>query len=261
MNRQPGRDPYSETVDGLWELSLAATVSGEHMVLKRSLGRLPTGLSVSTAWLGALGLSCLSLGCARTSDERVVAISRLLEEARAFEAEQYAPQAFQRAQDLLVRTQAEIEVQRQRPWYLSTDRRTRELLQASEAAASLVRAEAAAATVRARKDAVQAMGDAHFAVDRASEAYWRSPRGKDMHFDLRRMRSDLDRLTSDLTEAEVALEQGDFLFAGNLAAEVEERAIQVARTIDRAMAYRLQQTDVGTEKLARASPGPAQRAL
>ncbi|MCP3960014.1 MAG: hypothetical protein GY719_19390 [bacterium] len=201
--------------------------------------RLPTGLSVSTAWLGALGLSCLSLGCARTADERVLAISRLLEEARSFQAEQYSPEAFQRAEDLLSRTRLEIETQKTRPWYMSTDRRARELLQASEAAASLVRAEAAAAAVRARKDAVQAMGEAHLAVDRASEAYWRSPRGKDTHSDLRRMRSDLDSLTSDLTEAEVALEQGDFLIAGRLATAVQDRATTVARTIDRAMAYRL----------------------
>ena len=104
VNRPAGRVPYPEGTGRVWELSLAATVSRKHMVLKRSMARLPTGLSVSTAWLGALGLSCLSLGCARTADERVLAISRLLEEARSFQAEQYAPEAFQRAEDLLSRT-------------------------------------------------------------------------------------------------------------------------------------------------------------
>ena len=231
------------------------------MVLKRSMvASLPTGLSVPTAWLGALGLSCLSLACARTIDERMVAVSRLLDEARSFQAEQYAPEAFQRAEDLLLQARSELESQQAKPWFLSTERRARELLQASEAAASLVRAEAAAAAVRARKETVRAMSGAHLALDRASEAYWRTPRGEDTRIDLRQMRADLDTLVGDLTEAEVALEQGEFLLAGRMAAEVESRASSVAALIERATAYRLAEPAGGASSLNRGAPDSPARA-
>ena len=212
------------------------------MVSKRRLPRLPRGLSVNTTWLGALGLSCLSLACARTSEERVVAIARLLEEARSFQAEQYAPKALAQAEDLLHRTRTELAEQKERPWFLSRHRRARELLQESETAASLVRAEAAAAVVRIRQGAAKDLTDAHAALHRASEAYWRSPRGKDTRTDLLRMRSDLDALLRSLNEAELALEQGDYLVTSRLAADVERRAGTVARTIDRATAYRIGET-------------------
>ncbi|MEM7350976.1 MAG: hypothetical protein AAF657_09240 [Acidobacteriota bacterium] len=209
------------------------------MMNRLAIARLPGGLSAPTAWLGALGLSCLSLACARTSEERVAAIGRLLEEARTFDAEDYAPQAFAKAEGLLAEARAELEVQRSKPWFRSSPRRSRELLEESEAAASLARAEAAAGVVRARREASQAVIAAHSALDRASEAYWRSPRGKDARVDLLRMRSDLDALLGDLTEAELALEHGDFLQAGRLAAAVRQRADTVGRTIHRATASRI----------------------
>ena len=219
---------------------LAAQLSGRRMMSRlRLVERLPRGLSVSTTWLGALGLSCLSLACARTVDERVVAISRLLEEARAFQAEQYVPETFARAEDLLSRARLEITAQQERPWYLSSQRHARELLRESEAAASLLRAEAAAALVRVRQEATRELAGAHTALDRASEAYWRSPRGQDTRADQLRMRSDLDGLLRDLNKAEVALEQGELLAASRLASKVERRASEVAWTIERATAFRI----------------------
>lgn len=206
---------------------------------RRAPSRVPAGLSASTAWLGALGLSCLSLACARTSEERATAITRLLDEARSFQAERYAPEAFARAEDLLSRARCELAVQRDKPWFLNRRRKARRLLRESEAAASLVRAEATAAIVRARQEATRELIVARAALDQASEAYWRSPRGKDTRSDLERMRSDLDALLRSLNEAEVALEQGDFLISGRLAADVATRAGRVAKTIDRATAYRM----------------------
>lgn len=210
----------------------------ERSAWRPTVSRAPAGLSGSTAWLGAVGLSCLSLACARTSEERTLAIARLLDEARSFQAEQYAPEAFARAERLLSRTRAELDAQRDKPWFASR-RRTRQLLSESEAAAALVRAEAAAAVVRARQQATREVVVAHAAFDQASEAYWRSPRGKDTRADVERMRADLDALLRRLNEAEVALESGEFLLAGRLAGEVSQRAGAVAATIDRATAYRI----------------------
>ncbi len=201
------------------------------------MARLPAGLSVPTTWLGALGLSCLSLACTQTSDERLVAIGRLLDEARSFQAQEYAPEAFARAEELLSEARRELAAQKEKPWFMSRRRRARRLLHESEVAASLLRAEAAAAVVRARHDAARRLSGAHAAFDRASEAYWRTPRGKDTRADVLRMRSDLDSLLGDLTEAELALEQGEFLFASRRAADVEQRARAVARTIDWSTAF------------------------
>ncbi len=206
------------------------------MLKRHPAMRLPLGLSVPTTWIGALGLSCLSLACTRTPDERVAAIARLLDEARSFHAEEYVPEAYGRAQGLLSEVRSELAAQQDKPWFLSSRRRSRELIKESEVAASLVRAEAAVAVVRARHDAARHVSGAHAALDQASEAYWRAPRGKDTRADVLRMRSDLDALLGELTEAELALEQGEFLFAGRRAAEVEQKAQNVARIIDRAAA-------------------------
>ncbi len=225
------------------------------MLEEHSAMRLPLGLSVPTTWLGALGLSCLCLACTRTPDERLAAISRLLDEARSFQAEKYAPEAFVRAENLLSEARGELVAQQEKPWFLSSRRRARELLEESEVAASLVRAEAAVAVLRARQDAVRRVSAAHAALDQASEAYWRAPRGKDTRADVLRMRSDLDALLGDLTEAELALEHGEFLRANRRATEVERRAHSVARTIDRASAYRASDAKPQDSGLRGVSPG------
>ncbi len=236
----PNQDVYVDGTPQTWELDLAAMLNGRRMMPNGSTrSGLPKGLSAPTAWLGALGLSCLSLACARTSEERVLAIARLLDEARSYHAEQYVPDAFARAEELLARTRAEQEAQRGRPWFLGTHRRARQLLMKAETAASMVRAEAAAAVVRARSDASQAVTGAHEALDRASEAYWRSPRGKDTWIEILKMRSDLDALLESLTEAELALEKGEFLLSLQLASEVRSEAGKVATAINRATAYRI----------------------
>lgn len=216
----------------------AATISGRRTVLKEhSAIKFPRGLSVPTTWLGALGLSCLSLACTRTPDERMTAIARLLEEARSFQAAHYVPSELARAEGLLSEVRGELAAQRGKPWFLSHRRRVRELLHDAEVAASLVHAEAAAAVVRARQEAARRVSGAHAALDQASEAYWRAPRGRDTRADVLRMRSDLDQLLKQLTAAELALEQGDFLLAERRAAGVEERARKVERTIDRATSW------------------------
>ncbi len=208
------------------------------MLEQHTTMRLPMGLSGPTTWLGALGLSCLSLACTRTTDERVAAIARLLDEAKSFRAEEYVPEAYVRAEGLLSEARSELAAQQDKPWFLSSRRRSRELIHESEVAASLVRAEAAVAVVRARHDAARHVSGAHAALDQASEAYWRAPRGKDTHAGVLRMRSDLDALLGQLTEAELALEQGEFLFASRQAEEVEQKAQTVARIIERATAFR-----------------------
>ncbi|MEM7583014.1 MAG: hypothetical protein AAF560_06515 [Acidobacteriota bacterium] len=232
------------------------------MTQHRMTSGLPKGLSAPTAWLGALGLSCLSLACARTSEERIEAIARLLDEARSYHAEQYVPKDLAHAEALLARIQEEQAAQREKPWFLSSDRQVRTLLQEAETAASMVRAEAAAAVVRARSDASQAVTGAHAALDRASEAYWRSPRGKDTQSDVLRMRRDLDALLESLTEAELALEQGEFLLALELASRVQGEAGTVARTINRATAYRIDEAMASDEagRPATASGAPAMQA-
>ncbi len=213
-----------------------------------------------TTWLGALGLSCLSLACARTSDEKVAAIARLLDETRSFQAEQYAPDAYARAEALLSSARTEIAAQKDNPWSFSRRRRVRTLLSESETAASLVRAEAAAALVRARQGASRGLSEAHAALDRASEAYWRTPRGRDTRSDLTRMRSDLDTLLQQVTAAELALERGELLLASRLAADVEQRAGVVARTIDRAAAYRIDEVARRPDDVIRAATDPPSRA-
>ena len=216
------------------------------MLREHSATKFPRGLSVPTTWLGALGLSCLSLACSRTPDERLAAIARLLEEARAFQAEEYAPEEYARASTLLSEVYRELAARRDKPWFLNSRRRLRVLLEDSEVAASLVRAEAAAAAVQARQDAARLVAGAHAAFDQASEAYWRAPRGKDTRVEVLRMRTDLDALLGQLTEAELALERGDFLLAGRRAAAVKRRARAVAATIDLAAAFRPSNTGLKT---------------
>ncbi len=213
--------------------------------------RLPPGLSIPTTWLGALGLSCLCLACTRTPDERVAAVAKLLDGARSFQAEEYTPEALVRAADLLSEARGELALQQDKPWFLSSRRRARELLQESELAASLVRAEAAAAVLRARRAAARQISTAHAAFDQASEAYWRAPRGKDTRTDVLRMRSDLDALLGDLTAAELALEQGELRLASRRALDVERRARTVAWTIDQATAFNGSAVGSPSE-----SPGP-----
>lgn len=237
-----------ETTEDVWDPAdgfqgLRRVLWERNHMQRHAILRLPRGLSAPTVWLGAFGLSCLSLACARTVDERLAAVSELLTEARGLAAAEYAPEALSAAEELLAKTRAELELQDARPWPLGSQRRARRLLEESEVAASRVRAETIAAIVRARQDAVRAMALANDAFDRASEAYWRSPRGPDTQLELLRMRRDLDQLRSTLTEAELALENGRYPAVARLAGRIESEALAVARDIERSTAYQLASVD------------------
>ncbi len=163
--------------------------------------------------------------------------STALAESRALQAELYAPESFAQAAQLVTAARSEMAQQRATTALLRRYGEARRLLEASEAAIETTRAEASAAVLEARRSATASLAEAHGAVDRVAQAFWRSPRGKDTRSDLLRMQADLSALRSALTEAEVAQEQGDYLSARARAEHVAREALLVERTIERAMAH------------------------
>ncbi|MCP4663908.1 MAG: hypothetical protein GY856_51650 [bacterium] len=188
--------------------------------------------------LAALWLCGLILACGTVPDERLVAATRLLDEARSLQAENYVPDALRRAEELLAQAEAELAAQKDRIAFLRTYHKARKLLDEAQAAARWVRMEAAAASVEARQAAHRAVAEARLAFERAGKAFRGAPRGKDTLIDLERMAADLAALREALTEAEVRLAEGDFLAARKQGKDVSREAQLVAYTIEQAMKHR-----------------------
>lgn len=177
------------------------------------------------------GVLTLLVACAQAPSEAIGGANEAFEKARAAGAEEYAPEAWQLAQDSLKSATAEVQAQDEKfvlsRSYAEATRLLEKATKAAEAAAS----EAASAREKAKQRAEAAIRDAQAAVQAAQTALDRAPRGKRTRADLDSMRSQLETLTASLDKAREAFNAGMYLEVESSAHTVTEQAHAISSNV------------------------------
>ena len=181
--------------------------------------------------LVALGTSA----CSKPPEQAMQAGTAALEAARAAGAETYATDAFQKAQDLLNRAEAEMKTQDEKFVLFRSYKDSAALY--TQAAAELTAASQAAAAGKeqARADATLAVESAKTALAAAGDALATAPRSKDSRADLDLWANDLSTYATTVSEAEAAIASEDYVGARAKAESVTAKATEISTSIQAAI--------------------------
>ena len=125
-----------------------------------------------------LSLVAMGLACANAPQASIDEAKNALEAAREAGAEEYAPEAWQGAQDALTSAMTEVEAQNERFALLRSYDAAEQLLEEAQQAANTAATEAAEARERARLEAEGLIQEAQTALTAATTAVDTAPKGK-----------------------------------------------------------------------------------
>jgi hypothetical protein len=182
-------------------------------------------------------VAALAAACAKAPQEDVGAAEAEIGKAREAQADVWAPNEFQAADQAMTAAKSEIEAQNGK-WLKNYDRAKELLAQARDEAAKAATA-AAANKEQARQDAETALTEADTALQAAEAAHKSAPMTKDSKADLALYRSDLDTLRQTLDAARQAFDAGDYKKTLESTASVKEKAGQIAADLEAARQKRM----------------------
>lgn len=179
------------------------------------------------SWMlaGALVLT----GCATEPVEDIQAAESALEDARTAEAQAYAPDAWEAANDARARLDAELQAQKDRFGLLRSYDNAKNLAAEVKQAAQSASETAMQAKQQARDEATTLMAQAREEYARAQQALDRAPTGKGTQADLAALRADTSGIEPTLAEMQQAFDAQDYLTAkarATAAIEASQRVIQ-----------------------------------
>jgi len=188
------------------------------------------------SWAAALGL--VLAGCAQAPSADIDAARHALDEARQAQAAEYAPQAWNAAQDAEAKMQVELDAQEQRWSALRTYTVARQLAQDTKAVADRSRDEAIAGMEKARTEASTMMAQAREQVGSAHAAVTTAPRGKGTEADLASMKSDAASIDDTLAEMQKSFDAGNYNEAKAKAQAAIDAAQKILSEIEQAKSAR-----------------------
>ncbi len=175
------------------------------------------------------------IGCAKVPQEAVDAAKAALEAAKGLEADRYAADLFNAAQDTLEQAMAEIETQNGKFALTRSYAAAQGLLAAALNAANAAKDAAVVNKEKVKGEAQQLLTDAQAAVNASKELMKRAPRGKDTRAALEAMQNDMTAIENTLAEAATAMANGDFLAARDKAGAAMANANSIAEEVKAAM--------------------------
>jgi hypothetical protein len=181
--------------------------------------------------------AAMAAACGQAPQEDVSAAEAEIARAREAQADVWAPNESQAADQAMGAARTEITAQNQK-WFKNYDRAAELLAKAREEAAKATEA-AAANKEQARQDAERALTDAESALQAAEAAHKAAPVTKDSKADLSLYRSDLDGLRQTLAAARQAFDAGDYKKALESTASVKDMAGRIAADLEAARQKRM----------------------
>lgn len=184
----------------------------------------------------ALGGGALMLvaACAQAPQPAIDSANQALEKARAAGAEEYAPEAWQLAQDSVKSATTEVQAQNAKFALFRSYDQASQLLDKATKAADAAASEAASAREEAKKRAEAAIQEAQAALTAAQAALENAPKGKGTAADLLAMKGELESMTASLAKAQEQLAAGKYLAVESSAHSVTEQANAIASDIAQA---------------------------
>lgn len=187
----------------------------------------------------AVGSFLVALGgCATAPQEDIDAAQQALEAARTSEANLYAPEALQQAEDAWTSAMTEVEAQNAKFALFRSYDRAKELMTTAKNEADEAVAEAATGKEAARQEAENLIRDTTTAIEEAKAALETAPRGKGTQAEIQAMKAEVETLGATLAEAQQAYDSGRYLDAKATAQSVKEKAEAISQDIAQAKAKR-----------------------
>lgn len=185
---------------------------------------------------GLLALMALGIAaCSKAPEQAILAGSAAMDEATAAGAETYAPDALQKAQDLMNQADAEKKTQDEKFVLFRSYKDSEGLYNQAAAEFASAKQAAEAGKEQARVDATAAIDGAKAAVAAAREALAGAPKSKDSKADLDLWANDLNTYDATIVEAEGAMTTEDYLGAKAQADSVTAKAGEISASIQAAI--------------------------
>jgi hypothetical protein len=157
---------------------------------------------------GAVAL--FSAACAKEPTESVSAAATALDGAKAAEAADYAPAALANAETASAALQAELKAQAEKFALTRSYTKAAELAAAAKTAAETAAAEAVSGKEQMRTEAATLVADVRTAVEAATQALAKAPKGKGSAADLEAMKSDVAGVETAIPDMDAAIAEGKY---------------------------------------------------
>jgi hypothetical protein len=185
-----------------------------------------------------IAAALLLTACAQPPTTEINSAKSALETARAAQAADYAPDAWNTANDLSARMQAELDVQADKAAMLRSYGTAKQLAVDVKTAADRAAQESVAGKETAKHDAEAMMAKAREARAAADKALASAPHGKGTEADLASLKSDAAGADSSLEEMQRAFDAGDYLSAKSKAEAITAACEAVVKQVEAAQAQR-----------------------
>lgn len=187
--------------------------------------------------LALLALLLLAfVGCSKAPEAEMQQASAAFDAARTAEAEQYAPESFRVAQDTLNAAQAAKVEQDGKFALFRSYGKSKDMFVRAQALAQKASQDAATEKERVKQEVTGLMTEAKAAIDSASAALAKAPKGKDTKAELELIKTDLDALTPSYADAEADFNNGKYLTAKTKFEGVMQKAKSIVDEIATAAA-------------------------
>lgn len=196
------------------------------MKFNRSTGLMASLLVATTLFVTA---------CAKPPQEELTAAQAALDQARAAQAETYAPETWRAANDSLQAANAEIQAQASKFALFRKYDRANNLITASQSAAAKASQDAVVNKEAARNAANEALTMAVAMVDSAKVMLDKAPVGKDNRADVEMMKADLTGAETNLEQVRTAIAQEDYFGARSQAEAIVQKSQQIISEVNMAM--------------------------
>jgi len=173
-----------------------------------------------------------AVACAQAPQEDISAAQAEVDKAKQAQAETWAPNEYQAADQAMKAANDEIQAQSAK-WVKNYDK-AKELLAKAKEEASKASQAAAANKEQAKKDAEAAIAAADTAIQTAEASLKVAPVTKDSKADLALYKSDIATLRGTLDQARQAFTSEDYKRALESASSVKERATSIADKLEEA---------------------------
>jgi hypothetical protein len=179
-------------------------------------------------------------GCAQVPQADVDAARKALDDAKTAQAPDYAPEAWNAANDAQAQLDTELKAQENRNALFRSYGKAKTLADQAKTEAEQAGQAAATAKEQAKTEVAALIKQAHDEYDTAQQAIASAPKGKGTEADLASMKSDATTIETTLADVQKAFDAGDYLTAKSKAEAAISSAQQIEREIENAKAQRRQ---------------------
>jgi hypothetical protein len=163
--------------------------------------------------LAALLLLAFIAGCSKVPEAEMAAATQSIDAARTAEAEAYAPAAYRTAMDTLNAANAEKTTQDGKFVLFRSYSKSKDMFVKAKDLAGTAAAQAETEKEKVKNEVIALMTEAKAAIDSATAALAKAPKGKDTKAELELIKNDLAALTPAYADVETDFTGGKYLSA------------------------------------------------